>query len=202
MVLHKYGDRLYNGLKEVVDDHLKSVAKQVVSANDDNFLDVLNSVWNDHHQSMLMIRDILMYMVCGGDALCWLSQDRVYVVHNNVHSVYDLGLVLFKENVESHPKVCPRILSILLESIRRERGGEVINKGLIKNITQMLVDLGIPGVKQRSVYEDDFETHFIETSRKFYRAESQNFISTNSASEYMKKVLTMKCVLTFRLSAD
>jgi cullin 3 len=64
MVLHKYGDRLYNGLKEVVDEHLKGVAKQVVSANDDNFLDVLNSVWNDHHQSMLMIRDILMYMVC------------------------------------------------------------------------------------------------------------------------------------------
>eukprot|EP01127_Copromyxa_protea_P005350 TRINITY_DN15293_c0_g1_i1.p1 TRINITY_DN15293_c0_g1~~TRINITY_DN15293_c0_g1_i1.p1 ORF type:complete len:736 (-),score=141.66 TRINITY_DN15293_c0_g1_i1:66-2273(-) len=176
MVLHKYGDRLYNGLKGVVDEHLKSVAKQVVAANDDNFLDVLNNVWNDHHQSMLMIRDILMYM------------DRVYVVHNNVHSVYDLGLVLFKDNVERHPKVCPRILSILLESIRRERGGEVINKGLIKNITQMLVDLGTPGVKQRSVYEDDFEGHFIETSRKFYRAESQNFISTNSASEYMKKV--------------
>jgi hypothetical protein len=59
---------------------------------------------------------------------------------------------------------------------------------LIKNVTQMLVDLGTPGVKQRSVYEDDFEVHFIETSRKFYRTESQNFISTNSAAEYMKKV--------------
>lgn len=188
MVLHKYGDRLYNGLKEVVDEHLKSVAKQVVSANDDNFLDVLNSVWNDHHQSMLMIRDILMYMVCACVISFLIIQDRVYVVHNNVHSVYDLGLVLFKDNVERHPKVCSRILTILLESIRKERGGEVINKGLIKNITQMLVDLGTPGLKQRSVYEDDFETHFIETSRKFYRAESQSFISTNSASEYMKKV--------------
>ena len=63
LVLHKYGDRLYNGLKQVVDEHLKGVALQVSAANDDYFLQALNEAWNDHHQSMLMIRDILMYLV-------------------------------------------------------------------------------------------------------------------------------------------
>lgn len=62
-MLHKYGDRLYNGLKQVVDEHLKGVAQQVAQANDDYFLQALNEAWNDHHQSMLMIRDILMYLV-------------------------------------------------------------------------------------------------------------------------------------------
>eukprot|EP01126_Amoeba_proteus_P042960 TRINITY_DN4684_c0_g1_i2.p1 TRINITY_DN4684_c0_g1~~TRINITY_DN4684_c0_g1_i2.p1 ORF type:complete len:679 (-),score=112.16 TRINITY_DN4684_c0_g1_i2:419-2371(-) len=176
MVLHKYGDRLYHGLQEVVDEHLKGVARLVIAANDDNFLDTLNTVWNDHHQSMLMIRDILMYM------------DRVYVVHNNVPSVYDLGLVLFKDNIARNTRIQPRILAILLRSIQRERGGEVINRLLIKNITQMLVDLGSPGIKQRSVYEEDFEVQFIESSRKFYRTESQSFISSNPAAEYMKKI--------------
>lgn len=61
--MHKYGDRLYNGLKQVVDEHLKGVAQQVAQANDDCFLQALNEAWNDHHQSMLMIRDILMYLV-------------------------------------------------------------------------------------------------------------------------------------------
>jgi len=63
MVLHKYGDRLYEGLKEVVNLHLKDVAEKVASANDLKFLDSLNEAWSDHKISMLMIRDILMYMV-------------------------------------------------------------------------------------------------------------------------------------------
>ena len=63
MVLHKYGDLLYNGLKQVVDEHLKEVAVGVSSAIDENFLNELNKAWSDHKISMLMIRDILMYMV-------------------------------------------------------------------------------------------------------------------------------------------
>lgn len=64
MVLHKYGDMLYKGLQQVVDEHLKGIAdEKVVAANDDEFLQQLRAVWNDHKVSMLMIRDILMYMV-------------------------------------------------------------------------------------------------------------------------------------------
>jgi cullin 3 len=77
-------------------------------------------------------------------------------------------------------------LKTILSWIQRERTGEVINRGLLKNITQMLVDLG---VNSRTVYEDDFERHFLETSATFYRVESQEFIASNSASDYMRKVL-------------
>ena len=63
MVLHKQGDTLYNGLKSVVDEHLKGVASRVAMAIDDYFLQELNKSWQDHKISMLMIRDILMYMV-------------------------------------------------------------------------------------------------------------------------------------------
>jgi cullin 3 len=175
LVLHKYGDRLYNGLKQVVDEHLKGVAQLVAQANDDYFLQALNEAWNDHHQSMLMIRDILMYL------------DRVYVTSGNCLTVYDLGLSLFKENVARFPKIGPRLLDMLLESIRRERCGEVINRVLIKHNTQMLVDLGTQNSKQKSVYEEDFEKHFLDASTKFYRVESQNFISENTASDYLRK---------------
>jgi cullin 3 len=64
MVLHKYGDTLYQGLRDVVHSHLKEVSIKVVSAVDANFLNELNVAWNDHKLSMIMIRDILMYMVC------------------------------------------------------------------------------------------------------------------------------------------
>ncbi len=52
-------------------------------------------------------------------------------------------------------------------------------------VTHMLIDLGI---NSRSVYEEDFEKQFLETSASFYRLESQDFITSNSCSDYMKKV--------------
>ena len=131
MVLHKHGERLYSGLKQVVTEHLvekvwksfisseksclpvhsdctniysfsiqflfypslasdhwwrqislsvhflcvKSyyilllfhyfkIRKDVVVSLNNNFLDTLNAAWNEHQTSMVMIRDILMYMVC------------------------------------------------------------------------------------------------------------------------------------------
>lgn len=52
-----------------------------------NFLKTLNQAWNDHQTSMVMIRDILMYM------------DRVYVQQNDVDNVYNLGLIIFRDQV-------------------------------------------------------------------------------------------------------
>lgn len=64
---------------KVRDDVLKSLHN--------NFLMTLNQAWNDHQTSMVMIRDILMYM------------DRVYVQQNDVDNVYNLGLIIFRDQV-------------------------------------------------------------------------------------------------------
>lgn len=86
MVLHKYGERLYTGLKEVITHHLvNKVRKDVLDSLHNNFLQTLNQAWNDHQTSMVMIRDILMYM------------DRVYVQQNNVDNVFNLGLIIFRD---------------------------------------------------------------------------------------------------------
>ena len=39
------------------------VRRDVLESLNNNFLHTLNSSWNDHQTSMVMIRDILMYMV-------------------------------------------------------------------------------------------------------------------------------------------
>ena len=63
MVLHKHGERLYSGLREVVTNHLENKVRNDVLQNLNNqFLQTLNAAWNDHQTSMVMIRDILMYM--------------------------------------------------------------------------------------------------------------------------------------------
>jgi len=56
---------------------------------------------------------------------------------------------------------------------------------VIKNITQMWVDLG---VNSRAVYEEDFEREFLRRSADFYNVESQEFLAANSCPDYMRKV--------------
>ncbi len=50
-----------------------------------------------------------------------------------------------------------------LASVLRHGQGEVIERGLIKSVTQMLVELGHP------VYVEDFEKPFLSSAAEFYR---------------------------------
>ncbi|XP_057368475.1 cullin-3-A-like [Daphnia carinata] len=174
MVLHKHGERLYNGLREVVTHHLESKVRQdVLDSLHNNFLQTLNQAWNDHQTSMVMIRDILMYM------------DRVYVQQNNVDNVYNLGLIIFRDQVVRYGGIRDHLRHILLEMVVRERKGEVADKLSVRAACQMLMVLGIDS---RAVYEEDFERPFLAQSAEFYRSESQRFLGENSASVYIKKV--------------
>eukprot|EP00096_Caligus_rogercresseyi_P011355 TRINITY_DN4442_c0_g1_i1.p1 TRINITY_DN4442_c0_g1~~TRINITY_DN4442_c0_g1_i1.p1 ORF type:complete len:788 (-),score=287.09 TRINITY_DN4442_c0_g1_i1:190-2553(-) len=174
MVLHKHGEKLYNGLRDVVTQHLEAkVRVDVLDSLNNNFLQTLNSAWNDHQTSMVMIRDILMYM------------DRVYVQQNNCENVYNLGLSLFRDRVVRYGCIGNHLRVTLLNMIMMERRGEVIDRLAIKNACQMLMMLGID---TRSVYEEDFESHFLSQSAEFYRIESHKFLAENSASVYIHKV--------------
>ncbi|CAB4067202.1 CUL3 [Lepeophtheirus salmonis] len=174
MVLHKHGEKLYNGLRDVVTQHLESkVRVDVLGSLNNNFLQTLNAAWNDHQTSMVMIRDILMYM------------DRVYVQQNNCENVYNLGLSLFRDRVVRYGCIGNHLRVTLLNMIMMERRGEVIDRLAIKNACQMLMMLGID---TRHVYEEDFESHFLSQSAEFYRIESHKFLAENSASVYIRKV--------------
>ncbi|XP_060530108.1 cullin-3 [Cylas formicarius] len=174
MVLHKHGERLYTGLKEVVTHHLEfKVREDVLKSLHNNFLMTLNQAWNDHQTSMVMIRDILMYM------------DRVYVQQNDVDNVYNLGLIIFRDQVVRHGGIRDHLRETLLDMVMRERKGEKVDRISIKNACQMLMVLGI---NSRTVYEEDFERPFLQQSAEFYRVESQKFLAENSASVYIKKV--------------
>ncbi|XP_059060667.1 cullin-3 isoform X2 [Achroia grisella] len=174
MVLHKHGERLYTGLKEVVTNHLETkVRKDVIHSLNNGFLQTLNNAWTDHQTSMVMIRDILMYM------------DRVYVQQNEVDNVYNLGLIIFRDQVVRYGSIRDHLRQTLLEMVARERRGEVVDRLAIRNACQMLMVLGI---NSRAVYEEDFETPFLHQSAEFYRMESQKFLAENSAAVYIARV--------------
>ncbi|MEW5303513.1 MAG: hypothetical protein WDW36_006197 [Sanguina aurantia] len=169
MVLHKYGDRLYTGLIRTLKRQLQGVAGRVEATQGEPFLRELKTRWEDHNKSTQMIRDILMYM------------DRTYVVQQMKTPVFPLGLELWRENIVRNKPIADRLLLILRDLVQRERGGELVEHGLIKSVTQMLVDLG------QSVYVEDFEKHFLSAAADFYKIEAATLMQSCDSPEYLKK---------------
>lgn len=169
MVLHKYGEKLYSGLVTTMTGHLREIAKTIEAAQGSLFLEGLNRKWVDHNKALQMIRDILMYM------------DRTYVTNSNKTPVHELGLNLWRDHIVRAAKIKDRLLNTLLELVRCERTGEVINRGLMRNIIKMLTELG------PSVYHEDFEKHFVEEASTFYSIESQQFIECCDCGDYLQK---------------
>ncbi|XP_010257131.1 PREDICTED: cullin-3A-like [Nelumbo nucifera] len=169
MVLHKFGEKLYSGLVTTMTTHLKEISKSIEAAQGSLFLEELNRKWADHNKALQMIRDILMYM------------DRTFIPSTHKTPVHELGLNLWRDNIIHSSKIQNRLRDTLLELVHRERTGEVINRGLMRNIIKMLMELG------SSVYQEDFEKPFLEVSSNFYSLESQQFIECCDCGDYLKK---------------
>jgi len=60
MVLHKYGERLYTGLKQTLTRQLKRIAGEIELTKGEPFLKELHQRWEIHTKSIQMVRDILM----------------------------------------------------------------------------------------------------------------------------------------------
>uniref|UniRef100_A0A7S0Z679 Cullin family profile domain-containing protein n=1 Tax=Hemiselmis tepida TaxID=464990 RepID=A0A7S0Z679_9CRYP len=170
MVLHKHGDRLYQHVEDLLKERSQELCAKVETETDVTFLDGLKREWQDHKRSLRMVRDILMYM------------DRTFVKQNTKKPVYDMGVHLFCQHCVRAPGVKSRLITLLLSKIEEERNGNKVDRDLVKNSTQMLMEMG------RDVFHDDFEVLFLKSSEEFYRIESENFINANGCPEYLQKV--------------
>ena len=156
----------------IVNEHLEGIGEEVSQVDDNGLLKKIQEAWDLHKTTMMMIRDILMYM------------DRTFVRTTKRVPVYHMGLRLFLENVARHKQARSRLRALLLASVARERNGELIDQVLVKNILDMLVRLG---GDSRGVYQHDFERHFLKETEAFYQDESLKFLSENTCLDYIEK---------------
>ncbi|RHN45483.1 putative cullin protein, neddylation [Medicago truncatula] len=182
MILHQFGDKLYSGLVATMTSHLKEMARSVAATEGSSFLEELNTKWNDHNEALRMIRDILMHA------------DMTYFPQIKKTHVYKLGLNLWRENVIYSNQIRTRLSNTLLEFVFKEHAAEDVNREPIRNLSKMLMDLG------PFVYEEEFETPFLQVSAEFYRAESQKFVDFSDCGDYFKKVAKRLNEETDRLS--
>ncbi|KAF9402557.1 Cullin-3 [Mortierella sp. AD011] len=187
LVIYKYGERLYHGVKDLIEKYLESEAEMkivpvlgIADTSPSEGVQVLKAIqklWKHHVTCLLMIKDILIHM------------DKNYTPESRLPRTYDMGLYLFRDTVIRSPKypIKSYLQKILLNQITMERKGDMIDRGAVKSCTEMLLELKEnQGIE--SVYITDFETQFVETSREFYRLESEELVRRFDPPEYMRKV--------------
>ncbi|KAJ4227322.1 ubiquitin ligase (cullin) of SCF, variant 2 [Fusarium solani] len=85
-------------------------------------------------------------------------------------------------------------MDAVLKLVEKQRNGETIEHGQIKQVVDSFVSLGLdeadPSKSTLDVYRFHFERPFLNATKEFYLAESKQFVSENSIVEYMKKAET------------
>ncbi|KAG7310387.1 Cullin-4B [Plutella xylostella] len=171
MCSHKMASQLYVNLTNLVEAHVKANIEQFLSESMDRqvFLKRMDDCWRAHCRQMIMIRSIFLYL------------DRTYVLQNpSIHSIWDMGLDLFRHHIAMNTLVQTRTVDGLLVIIERERGGDAVDRSLLKSLLRMLSDL--------QIYQEAFEHKFLQATERLYAAEGQRLMRELAVPEYLAHV--------------
>jgi len=172
LVLHKRGELLYLGVRGAIEDEMLNVIARVRSVEDDRLLHVLCAEYRQHVLVMTLVKDVLMYM------------DKSFCRPHKLVTVYDLGLLLFRDKVVRDPHIHTRLRLLLLDAVRREREGEWVDRLLLKECLSMLVHVNVLSLE---VYQLDFEQPFLQQTAAFYQQEAQRLYGQLNCMEYMRE---------------
>jgi cullin 1 len=110
----------------------------------------------------------------------------------HIYDVYTLHLVQWRKVL--FEQVSAKVMDAVLKLVEKQRNGETIEYGQIKQVVDSFVSLGLdeaePSKSTLDVYRFHFEKPFIEATKEFYQAESKMFVAENTVVEYMKKAET------------
>jgi len=170
LCIHKLGQGLYSRLEDECQRHIEKSIRNLTGQTPDPvlFLELVHMCWNKHSSQMSLIRSIFLYL------------DRTYVIQAaNVSSIWDLGLSLFRRHLEACSEVHGKIREGILKLIALERKGDMVDRGRLRGLVRMLVELGLYAPLEQAVVR---ETH------DFYRVEADACMQTLDVPAYLAHV--------------
>ncbi|XP_017785971.1 PREDICTED: cullin-4A isoform X2 [Nicrophorus vespilloides] len=171
MCNHKMANTLYNNLRLLTESHVRDNIEQFLAESMDRFLFLkkMNDTWQNHCHQMIMIRSIFLYL------------DRTYVLQTpHIHSIWEMGLELFRQYILQYTLVQTRIVDGLLMLIEKERQGDAVDRTLLKSLLRMLTDL--------QIYDQAFEQKFLVATERLYASEGQRLMQEMEIPEYLSHV--------------
>jgi cullin 3 len=121
-----------------------------------------------------------------------------------------MGIELFSEVVlhSDQQPIEKRFQNNILQLIRQERDGEIIDRGLVKGLIDMLLALGThsssteTGYNKFEIYQNIFEESFLKATGDYYRLESKSFLAENDIPSYLIKVCSITRLFNFDVSDE
>lgn len=174
LVLHKRGQKLYEGTYFCVEAQLQSVASTLRAQTDPTqFMEFLLKSWNDHTVNMGLARDILMYL------------DKNFVPPRHLTPVYAMGMQMFCHVVVRDTAIRPRFRNLLLNLILDKRNGVMVDLKHLRLAVSMLTSLQY--YMEQPVYSEEFEAPFLVATRNYYEKEAADFLASHSASDFLRQ---------------
>lgn len=180
-------DKLAQFLRAECDNHIRTrllTACRPASAvgpegnGDDVLLRMMHAVWQDHCDAMQMISVLFLYL----DRTYIFSQSRIHssLGHstNSARSLKDIGVQLFRAQLDALPEVRDKTLLGLLRLIDADRCGNPAPQPLLNSLVGMTSKLGI--------YEASFEPALLERTGLFFKRESEELLERIPAAEYLR----------------
>ncbi|CAL5223551.1 g6084 [Coccomyxa viridis] len=166
-----YSEPLYTKYREAFSTYISERVLPALKEEQNEFLlKELHKRWNNHK---VMVR--------------WLSRffnylDRYYITRHSLHSLNDVGLLRFRDDV--YTQVKQRAKDAMLVAIEQEREGEQIDRSLLKNVLGIFIEVGMGTM---DAYNLDFEQHLLSTTSEYYKKKAASWIAEDSCPDYMQK---------------
>ncbi|TIB37625.1 hypothetical protein E3P86_02110 [Wallemia ichthyophaga] len=179
------GSDLYSNLIKYLTSHLKQVKELSDPLYDLQLLQFYAAEWDRFTTAASYVDRLFSYL-----NKHWVKREKDEG-RKNVYNVYTLALVqwrscFFLPIQDQHSK----LISALLKQIEKQRNGETVETTLIKKVIESLVSLGLDEVdssKQNlDIYQDHFESPFIQSTLLYYKSLSDAFVAANSVTDYLK----------------
>ncbi|KAJ1331761.1 cullin 1 [Microdochium nivale] len=183
---HLLGEDLYKKLKEYLNNHLAELNEQSKAYTDEALLTFYIREWDRYTTAAKYIHHLFRYL-----NRHWVKRE----MDEGKKSTYDVyTLHLFQWRSELFSTISEKVMSAVLKLVEKQRNGETIEHGQIKQVVDSFVSLGLDehdsSKTTLDVYRLHFEKPFLEATERFYTAESKQFVAENTVVEYMKKAET------------
>lgn len=183
---HLLGEELYNKLITFLCTHLEELVEESKSHTEEALLAYYIKEWNRYTIAAKYIHHLFRYL-----NRHWVKRE-IDEGKKNIYDVYTLHLVQWRKVL--FEKVSFKVMDAVLKLVEKQRNGETIEHGQIKQVVDSFVSLGLdeadPSKSTLDVYRYHFERPFLAATKEFYQAESKQFVAENSVVEYMKKAET------------
>ncbi|KAJ3538210.1 hypothetical protein NMY22_g5259 [Coprinellus aureogranulatus] len=168
MVLYKKEDMLYNGVAQLVAQHLDTLANEKIIPRFP--AGSIGDPMQKAQQGELLLKGPL--------------QDRIYPEKANVPTTWGKGLELFLRHIIKTP-IKEHLVAAILEMIYCEREGYAINRSAVKGCVDVFLGLE---TDHGTVYKRDLEQQFLQDCEKYYKKEAAKLLSTCECPEYLRRV--------------